>query len=134
MNTGVNKLVRSSKDLFFLTSDPEPSEVFYKKLLKSLNENESFAYNERVAGFPERILLPRGKKEGMPFQLFLYTSPVSSELQYTSRVWGDYKMDDKPFGFPLDRPVPGFAYNGSNMMFKDVFIYHKDDSEMNMPY
>ncbi|XP_076243329.1 hexamerin 70a [Calliopsis andreniformis] len=134
LHSGLNKIVRNSKDCFFLTPDSESSEIFYKRILKAIDGGESLVYNERVAGFPERLLLPKGRKDGMPFQLFLYVSPVSSEFLYSSRIWGDYKMDNRSYGFPIDKPIPNFAYDGPNMMFKDILIYHKDESDPNIPY
>jgi len=135
VNAGVNKIVRNSQDCFFAIPDPEPSEVFYKKVLKSLDGSDSLSYNERLYGFPERLLLPKGKKEGMPFQIFVYVSPVEGELfPFFSRIFGGYKFDNKPMGFPLDRPVFNFNYNGPNMMLKDIMIYHKDEMELNVTY
>lgn len=135
MNAGTNKIVRNSQDCFFVIPDPEPSEVFYKKILKALDGTDSFTYTERLYGFPERLLLPKGKKEGMPFQFFVYVSPVEGELvHYKSRIFGEYKFDQKSFGFPLDKPIFNFRYDGPNMMLKDVMIYHKDETELNVTY
>lgn len=135
MNAGTNKIVRNSQDCFYTIPDPEPSEVFYKKVLKSLENSDSFSYYERLYGFPERLLLPKGKKEGMPFQFFVYVNPVEGELvSYMSRIFGSYKFDNKPLGFPLDKPVLNFHYDGSNMMLKDAVIYHKDEMELNVTY
>lgn len=134
MNAGTNKIVRSSKNCFFLSPDPEPSELFYQRLLKCIDGAEKFNYEQRISGFPERLLLPKGKREGMPFQLFMYVSPVSTEQVYTSRIWGNYKFDEKPLGFPLDKPVYDYNYDGPNMAFKDVLIYHKEEFDMNIPY
>ncbi|KAL2732724.1 hexamerin-like [Vespula maculifrons] len=130
LNAGINKIDRNSKDCFFLSPDPEPSEIFYKKIERSLNGSETLKYNERLYGFPERLLLPKGRKEGFPLYMFIYVSPVISEpLLYTSRIFGNYKFDDKPFGFPLDKPIIDFHYDGPNMLLKDVFIFHKDETE-----
>lgn len=135
MNSGLNKITRNSLDCFFTMNDLEPSEIFYEKIETSLNSDKPFTYNERIFGFPGRLLLPRGKKEGMPFQLFLYVSPVSSEYnQYNSRIWGGYKFDKRSFGFPLDKPLYDFNYEGPNMLFKDILIYHKDEFDMNITY
>lgn len=136
VNAGMNKIVRNSQDGAFIAPDPEPSEVFYKKVLKALDsESDSLSYVERLNGFPERLLLPKGKKEGMPFQIFAYASPIEGEpIVYTSRIFGENKLDNKPLGFPLDKPSFNFCYNGSNMMLKDVTIYHKDEMELNVTY
>lgn len=135
VNAGTNKVVRNSQDCFLTIPDPEPSEIFYKKVLKSLDGSESLSYAERLYGFPERLLLPKGKKEGMPFQIFVYVNPLEGEpMDYKSRIFGSYKFDSKPFGFPLDRPTLNFHYDGPNMMLKDVIIYHKDEMELNVTY
>lgn len=135
VNAGSNKVVRNSHDCFFVVPDPEPSEVFYKKVLKGLDGSESLSYMERIYGFPERLLLPKGKKEGMHFQMFAYVNPLEDEpVPYMSRIFGGYKFDKKPFGFPLDRPVLNFHYDGPNMVLKDIVIYHKDEMELNVSY
>lgn len=135
MNAGANKIVRNSQDCIFVVPDPEPSEVFYKKILKALDGSDTLSYAERVYGFPERLLLPKGKKDGMPFQIFVYVSPIEGEPSlYMSRIFGSYKFDNKPLGFPLDRPTLNFRYNGSNMMLKDIMIFHKDENELNVTY
>ncbi|XP_076180888.1 hexamerin 70a isoform X2 [Ptiloglossa arizonensis] len=130
LNAGANKITRNSKDCFFLSPDQEPSELFYEKIQRSLNYSEPLSYNERLSGFPERLLLPKGKKEGMPFQIFLYVSPVTEKKIFSSRIWGDYKYDVKAYGFPLDRPASDMMFKGPNMMFKNVLIYHKDNLDM----
>lgn len=130
LNAGMNKIDRSSKDFYFLSPDPEPSEVFYKKIEKSLDGSETFKYNKRLYGFPERLLLPKGRPEGFPLRMFIYVSPVLDEPQlYSSRIFGDYKFDDKSAGFPLDKSTINFHYDGPNMLLKDVFIFHKDETE-----
>lgn len=130
LNAGINKIDRNSKDCFFLSPDPESSEVFYKKIEKSLDGSESLKYNERIYGFPARLLLPKGRKEGFPLQLFIYVNPITEDLvPYTSRIFGNYKFDKKPLGFPLDRPTRDFHYDGPNMLLKDILVFHKDETE-----
>ncbi|CAK9828072.1 unnamed protein product [Anthophora retusa] len=134
VNAGLNKIVRNSRECFFVMPDQEPSEMVYRKILKSLESGEAYTYNERIFGFPERLLLPKGRREGMPFQLFVHVSPVSTMTKYVSRVWGNYKFDNRPYGFPLDKPFYDFKYDGPNMIFKDVLIYHKDQFDVNIAY
>lgn len=134
MNAGLNKIIRNSQDCFFCIPDLEPSEVFYKKVLKALDGSESLSYKERLYGFPERLLLPKGKKEGMPFQLFVYVNPIKETMPYKSRIFGEYQFDNKPIGFPLDKPTLNFRYDGPNMLLKDIVIYHKDETDLNITY
>ncbi|KAI4501389.1 hypothetical protein M0802_003266 [Mischocyttarus mexicanus] len=130
LTTGVNKINRSSNDCYFLSPDPEHGEAFYEKVIRSLNGSETFKYNERLYGFPQRLLLPKGRPEGFPLRIFVYVSPVVGEPKvYSSRIFGEYKFDDKPIGFPLDKPTADFYYDGSNMLLKDVFVFHNDETE-----
>lgn len=100
-----------------------------------MDGSDKFSYAERIHRFPERLLLLKGKKEGMPFHIFVYINPVEGELiPSMSRIFGDYKFDHKSYGFPLDRPVFNFHYDGLNMMLKDIMIYHKDETELNVTY
>jgi hypothetical protein len=132
---GENKIDRSCHDFFFIDHEPEPSEVFYKKLLKAIDGSEELKLQKRIFAFPERLLLPKGKPEGMPFQLFVFVSPVQGEpMTYTSRVFGEALMDNRPFGYPLDRPIREFDFHGPNFFFKDVFIYHQLERDPNVTY
>ncbi|XP_031829842.1 hexamerin 70a [Nomia melanderi] len=134
LDAGVNKITRSSNSSFFSSEDPEPTELFYKRVLKAIEESSTVTTQRRIAGFPERLLLPKGKKEGIPYQLFVCVSPVNEEFQYESRVFGSYTFDTRPFGYPLNKPVPGFNYDAPNMIFKDIMIYHKDDTDTMITY
>lgn len=134
LNAGMNKIERSSQEFFFTSPDLEPSDIFYKRLTKAI-EGEAFKYQGRLYGFPQRLTLPKGKQEGMPFQFFVYICPMASEgFKYSSRIFGDYLLEPKSFGFPLDRPIYEFKFDGPNMFFKDVNIFHKDEYELNVTH
>jgi len=135
VNAGLNKITRNSKDFLFCIPDPEPSESLYEKVLKALNGSEPFSYTERIHGLPERLILPKGKKEGMPLQLFVHVNPIKGKLlPYKSRIFGEHQFDEQPFGFPLDKPILNFRYDGPNMLLKEVMIYHKDEMELNITH
>lgn len=134
MDAGVNKITRSSNSSFFVSEDPEPTDVYMKKIMAAIEESSTITYEPRLSGFPKRLLLPKGKKEGVPYQLFICVSPVIEQIQYESKVFGAYTFDKKPFFYPLDKPVPGFNYEAPNMLFKDVTIYHKDDTDNIITY
>ncbi|XP_015604511.1 arylphorin subunit alpha [Cephus cinctus] len=129
---GTNKVVRKSSDAFFTAPDTTSSDYFYKNILKGIDGSGSVVYEERLFGFPERLLLPKGKTGGMPFQLFFHVSPVNEEYTYSSRIWGTIPVDRRPFGYPLDRPVHAFQFHGPNMLFKDILIVHKEESDFNV--
>ncbi|XP_034944552.1 uncharacterized protein [Chelonus insularis] len=128
---GSNKLERNSHDFFFLMPDKEPSEIFYKRIEKALEGTDQFTYKQYLYGFPERLLLPKGRRGGSPYQLFIYVSPVNELYDYKSRVFGNYQFNKKCIGFPLDRPIYYPYFQGPNIFFKDIIIYHKSDIDPN---
>lgn len=135
VSAGANKIERNCHDFFFVDREPEPSEVFYKRLLKAIESGEELKYQKRIFAFPERLLLPKGKPEGMPFQFFVFVSPVQSEpVTYSSRVFGEALVDNRSFGYPLDRPIREFDFHGPNFLFKDVLIYHKQEFDPNVTF
>lgn len=131
MSAGSNKLERNSHDFFFLSPDKEPSEIFYKKIEKALDGTDKFTYKENIYGFPERLLLPKGKQGGATYQLFAYVSPVTDPIIYKSRIFGNYQYDNQVMGRPLDRPIYFPHFQGPNIYFKDVTIYLKPDLDLN---
>ena len=132
MTPGLNKIERSSNDFFFTSPDQLPSEVTYKAIEKALESGDNFKYQERIYGFPQRLILPKGRRAGSQHQLFIYISPVVDEpIQYNSRIWGSYLFNKKAFGFPLDRPIDYSNFDGPNIFFKDITIYHKDGHDIN---
>lgn len=105
--------------------------MFYKKLQKAIDGGEAFTYPEQLYGFPDRLILPKGKKDGMPFKFFFYVCNFSDDqsIKMESRIWGSNTFDLHPMGFPLDRPVYSHNFTLPNMYFKDVMIYHKGSEE-----
>ncbi|KAK2586861.1 hypothetical protein KPH14_009799 [Odynerus spinipes] len=134
LKVGTNKIERNSHESIYVAPDDVPSEVLYKKMLKALDGVETFTYSTKPYGFPDRLLLPKGKKEGMPFKLFVHVAPVdeSKSFKIESPVWGTSIMDGRPMGFPLDRPVQAYNFTAPNFYFKDVMIFHKQLEELNV--
>ncbi|CAB0036275.1 unnamed protein product [Trichogramma brassicae] len=133
---GPNKIVRNCHDFFFVSEDPEPYEVFLQRIGVAADAGgEELKLERRVHGFPARLLLPKGRPEGMPFRLFVHVAPVLGEpVRYTSRVFGDSLMDSRPLGYPLDRPVSEPDFHGPNFYFKDVLIYHQQEHDKTVHY
>ncbi|OAD55591.1 Arylphorin subunit beta [Eufriesea mexicana] len=132
--TGSNEIERNSHESVFVVPDEISSDVFYKKILSSIKNPHSFTYSTKPYGFPERLLLPRGTKEGMVYNLFVTISPVTetNTVQIDSPVWGQLVNDGRAMGFPLDRPINPLLVNTlSNMYMKNVFIHHRNAEELN---
>lgn len=133
MKTGANKIERSSHESIYVVPDEVPSDVLYKKVVKALEGGETFTYPGQPYGFPDRLILPRGKKEGMPFKLFVAVSHFDETraTHVDNPVLGFSVMDARPLGYPLDR-VPSFNFTVPNFYFKDVLVFHKQAEELNL--
>ncbi|XP_011506306.1 PREDICTED: arylphorin subunit alpha-like [Ceratosolen solmsi marchali] len=134
LSPGANAIVRNCHDFKIVGHDPEPSEIFYKRVLKALNGAEQLKLQSRILAFPERLILPRGKPEGLAFKLFVFVSPVSELKTYKLRVFGDSIIDTRPFGYPLDRPISDIDFHGPNFSLQDIFIYHKLEHDPTVVY
>ncbi|KAF4514101.1 UNVERIFIED_CONTAM: hypothetical protein B566_EDAN019020 [Ephemera danica] len=81
------------------------------------------------------MLLPRGRKGGMPFTMFVLVTPYEGdktvpELGYCSSYDREYP-ETKPFGYPFDRHISEYDFNVPNMFWKDVIVFHKNREEIN---
>jgi len=99
--------------------------------------------SERYCGYPERLLLPKGKKGGQAYTFFVILTPYIKQSEHDFEPY-NYKSfsycgvghnnkypDDKPLGYPFDRPIYGSEFYTPNMYFKDVIIFHKKQEEVN---
>lgn len=134
LKSGPNKIKRNSAESIYFVPDELPTTVYWKKIVNAIETGETFQYNGQLFGFPDRMALPKGKKEGLPLKLFIYVTPVNEDQTVTikSPVWGTTVVDGKPMGFPLDRPVVRHMFHGvPNAHFKDVVVFHKQIDELN---
>lgn len=134
MVPGTNKIERSSHESIYVVPDEVPSDVLYKKVVKALEGGEVFTYPGQLYGFPDRLILPRGKKEGMPFKLFVAVSHFdeTAAIHLDSPVWGPSVVDSRSLGYPLDRPVSFNFTDVPNFHTKDVLITLKQVEELNL--
>ncbi|XP_071571881.1 hexamerin 70b [Temnothorax nylanderi] len=134
LKPGTNKIERNSYESIYVVPDEVPSEVLYKKMVKAIEGGETFTYPGQLYGFPDRLVLPKGKKEGMPFKLFVSVSHLDETraIKVNSPVWGPSVMDSRAMGYPLDRPVHTFNFTVPNFYTRDVLIYHKPAEELNL--
>ncbi|XP_003492869.1 hexamerin [Bombus impatiens] len=133
LKSGINKIDRSSHESIFVVPDETASHILYKKLVNSIEDGVTFKYSEQPYGFPERLLLPKGKKGGMPYNLFVIISPVdqSVTVQVNSPIWGHMTDDGRSMGFPLDRPVTSLLFNVPNVHLTEVLVHHGTEQELN---
>nr|AGT80129.1 prophenoloxidase [Penaeus merguiensis] len=115
LKPGKNHVVRSSKE----SSITNLEELTFKDLENSGpgSTSEQVAFNFCGCGWPQHMLLPRGRPEGMAFQLFfMLTDYAKDKVANPGGVrrcangvsfcgMQDAKYPDaRPMGFPFDRP------------------------------
>lgn len=123
---GMNKIERSSNDFFWFKEDSLP----ISDIQHLLDEGKlPVDMAEDYDSMPERLMLPKGTKGGMPYQIFVYvykhnsvTKEVTDKYEYLSMM-----MDGKSFGFPFDRPAHSNYFKQPNMFFEDVMVYHEGE-------
>lgn len=111
---GQNIVIRNSNNFTWCVEDKISNLELYKKLLNAFEGKEKYRF-ERKIGFPHNLLLPKGKRDGMPFQLFVNIIPFSSLSE----------NDIFQLGYPLDRRIDKNEWPTPNMFFKDVDIFHE---------
>jgi hypothetical protein len=131
---GNNVIKRFSKDFFWSVKDRTTYSELYRKMMMAIDGKEDFIYDmsEAHCGFPDRLLLPKGNKNGKPFTLyFIITKSTKTErevdLKFTCGVGSGKKyFDDFARGYPFDRQIDLLDFMTPNMYFKDVLIDHMD--------
>lgn len=131
VKSGTNKIERNSHESIYVVPDEMPSDVLYKRVVKALEGGETFNFPGQLYGFPDRLMLPKGKKEGMPFKFFIAVSHFDETvaMEMDTPVWGPSVVDARPLGYPLDRPISTFNFTVPNFYTKDVLIFHKQAEE-----
>ncbi|XP_055528930.1 hexamerin-1.1-like [Wyeomyia smithii] len=133
---GKNTFVRNSRDFFWSVKDRTSYVELYKKMMMAFDGKEEFVLDmsEAHCGFPDRMILPKGWASGMKMQFYFVITPYTMMKPTDSMVFdkaymcGGFKYVDKlPMGFPFDREINYTYWYTKNMLFKDVWIYHKDD-------
>merc|ERR1711915_1159003 len=103
-------------------------------------DSHGFEVISRTCGIPDRLLLPKGKEEGLEMVLMSFISDGSTDHTETFQVGGHYggthahcgihgqKYPDKrAMGFPIDRQILDFRMTATVTNFKNelVYVYHK---------
>uniref|UniRef100_A0A1I8P2W0 Larval serum protein 1 gamma chain n=1 Tax=Stomoxys calcitrans TaxID=35570 RepID=A0A1I8P2W0_STOCA len=136
LKAGKNLIKRSTEDFFWLRQDHTTYTEMYKFVMSAYEGNFEYplGLTEPLCSFPDRLLLPQGWPEGMPMQFFFFVYPYVGSLE-NNTYESDYgcsirhgipTIDDKAFGYPMDRKINEFEFYVPNMYFKDVKIYHEN--------
>ncbi|KAG4078999.1 hypothetical protein HA402_001654 [Bradysia odoriphaga] len=124
---GDNIITRDSSDFTWYVKDTTTYFDLYKTTMMVNDKKSTWDvtdYTEGRFGFPDRLMLPKGKKGGMPFQFYFIVTP------YTPSTDG-YYVDNLPFGYPFDRKIDETHWYTPNMYYYDVNIFHKKEVEVN---
>lgn len=124
---GENKIERKSDDFLNFKEDSLPIAEVWKLLDEGKLPTDM---SEEYDSMPERLMLPKGTKGGFPYQIYAFVFPHKGE-DIEIESWLDklnVLLDNKAFGFPLDRPVDPQYFKQPNMFFKDVLIYHEGET------
>ncbi|KFB46507.1 hypothetical protein ZHAS_00014498 [Anopheles sinensis] len=118
----------------------------YKKIMTAYNGGEKFVLDNSEAhcGFPDRLLLPKGLPSGYEMTFYFIVTPYYApkvpqfstyDNTYQCGVGSGSKyIDDLPFGYPFDRDIDFSYFYTKNMYFKDVLIYHSEETKVNSSY
>lgn len=144
MKSGKNVIQRNSRDFWFTTDDMVSARVQYEDILLALEGKKEYKIDDHVEhdGFPDRLLLPKGRKGGMPFNFYVVISPYHApqvpygtgydKVMSTGVGSGARRLDSWPLGYPFDRPVDETTFlSYSNIHESTVLIFHKQESDIN---
>ncbi|XP_022823236.1 arylphorin subunit alpha-like [Spodoptera litura] len=128
---GENKVERNSSEFLFFKDDSIPIKEIYQWL-----DQGKVPYDMSVQpdNIPRRLMLPKGTPGGFSLQLFVFIYPYNN--QTGDNPFQNYILENKPFGYPFDRPVRETYYGQPNMFYEEVQIYHKGpyfSYELNVP-
>lgn len=118
LQAGRNRIQQRSIDIPWTTRDVTPLGEIYRRVMLQLSnrgqQEQGTGVQELVGengGFPQRLLLPRGRPEGLPMQILVIASPVleQQEREIVPEIGmgiGSASLRDaRPLGYPLDRPI-----------------------------
>lgn len=139
LKAGRNIIARNSDQFTFYSKDRTSFYDLYKTVMTSISEDVKLPVNfsESTCGFPRRLMLPKGKKAGMPVQFFAIVSEYRSPSTWViQKDWFSSSncrrdIDARALGFPLDRYIDESVWYTQNMKYIETAIYHKSDLNIN---
>lgn len=138
LKSGKNTFTRDHTEFGRTVYDRTPARTLFKKVTSAMSGDSKFQLDMTEAhnGWPLRLLLPKGRRDGMVYQYYVIVSPFHASkvaygstfpYQYSAGVGsGSRYYEDRPFGFPFDREIEETYFHAPNMYFGDMTIYHSD--------
>merc|ERR1712212_152822 len=132
---GANHIVRKSTESSMTSPDiPSFADLIHRadEAVQNGEELDTSAYTQQC-GIPNRMLLPKGKKEGMDFYLEMIVNDAAGDNHEVDEhshghcgVRGETYPDHRPMGFPMDRSIPDDRlFLADNIHSQKVKVYHK---------
>lgn len=139
LKAGRTIVVRSSSKFTFYSNDRTSFFELYKAVMLAVTSETKLpaTFTQSTCGFPQRLMLPKGKKTGFPVQFFVIVSEYRSPSTWViQKDWFSSSncrrdIDARPLGFPLDRDIDESVWYKPNMKYIETAIYHKTEMEIN---
>lgn len=140
---GSNVITRESRDFIANVQDRTTYFELYKWVMSATKGERPFTLEntEAHSGFPNRLVLPKGKKGGQVYKLFVHIAPYHAPTIERGTGFdnvvsvgigsGARWVDALPFGYPLNRPIDDLYWFTPNMYYHEVNIFHKKENEIN---
>ncbi|XP_050742090.1 fat-body protein 1 [Drosophila biarmipes] len=141
LENGRNRVQLRSIDIPWTKNDVTPLGEIYRRVmmqLKGQQEQLVMGGIQELVGesgrFPQHLLLPRGRPQGLPMQLLVVVSPlVEQEVQeiipaISIGIGSASLQDIRPLGYPLDRPIRNEQelLQLPNVLLQDVTIVQEN--------
>ncbi|XP_061386770.1 fat-body protein 1-like [Musca vetustissima] len=140
LTPGRNVIKRKSRDITWTGRDVTTYQELYKRVMTALQGNIDLTLNPLMGQttlLPHRLLLPRGRVEGLPMQLLVVITPadddtptsmMSGQIVNTRLGLDSLLLDNLPLTYPLDRNAGDVQklLTLPNVMMRDILIYHED--------
>nr|AAZ99031.1 hemocyanin subunit 2 [Perla grandis] len=136
LTAGENVITRSGKKSVVTIDEP----MSFAEIHKAVADKDATHFHKefRHCGFPHRLLVPKGRPEGMHYKLMVVITDYHKDVVvpdmdvehmdklqsvgYCGVMEGKIP-DGKPMGFPFDRPVPcEETFITKNMKFVDITV------------
>ncbi|XP_047992356.1 acidic juvenile hormone-suppressible protein 1-like [Leguminivora glycinivorella] len=144
---GEHVIKRDSSQNTWTIEDWTSAHEVYEKAENALHGKGQFilSQSQKIEGYPDRLLLPKGRIGGMPFVLLTYISEYHAPKVQQGTGFdhvvspgfgsGARRMSDEPIGFPVNRPLHHWQIEHlHNIMLQDVLIHHKPTPEVYVPH